>query len=89
MTRITRIKLIMRSTKNVDKPNESRVITTSRNSSSISNKKIKRTYVAAAVAAAAPVSPMLSRKRLAMSGKKSSLGKNSKPAVARVRSPKT
>ena len=85
----------MRSTKTVDKPNESRDTTISRNSKNISNRKIKRSYSVAAAAAEAEaevlafaLSPLSSMKRLSMSGKKSSLGKNSKPVVARVRSPK-
>ena len=86
MTRITRIKLIMRSTNTVDKPNESRDTTISRNSRD--TRKMKRSYSVAA-AEAVMLSPMSSTKRLPMSGKKSSLGKNSKPVVARVRSPKT
>ena len=86
ITRITRIKLIMRSTKTVDKPNESRDTTISRNSRD--TRKMKRSYSVAA-AEAVMLSPMSSTKRLSMSGKKSSLGKNSKPVVARVRSPKT
>ena len=48
MTRITRIKLIMRSTTTVDKPNKSRDTTISRNYRNISNRKIKRSYSVAA-----------------------------------------
>ena len=83
----------MRSTKIVYKQIQSGATTTNKNSSSISRRKKKNTYVVVAVAVAAMaaadqlMSSML-MKRLAMSGKKWSLGKNSKPVVARVCSPK-
>ena len=92
MTRISRIKLIMWSTKTVDKHTQSGATTISRNSSNILIRKKKNTYGAVAVAAATAADPLtspMSMKRLAMSGKKSSLGNNSNPVVVRVRSPKT
>ena len=81
MTRISKMKLIMRSTKPVDKQIQSRATTTSRNSSSISTRqKKKNTYVAAAVAVAAaatadPLTSPMSMKRLAMSGRSHRWGK--------------
>ena len=89
ITRTSKIKLIMRSTETVDKQIQSRATTTSRDSSNISISKKMNTYGAVAAAAADPWTSPMSMKRLAMSGKKSSLGKNSKPVVARVCFPKT
>ena len=78
MSRVINIKLIMRSTETVDKHIQSRSTSTSRDSSSISISKKMNTYgvvAAAAAAAADPLTSPMSMKRLAMSGKKLSLGR--------------
>ena len=87
MTAITEIKLIMR-TSIVDEQIESRTQTRNMNSTTISNRKDRNTYGAMGAAPLAlRLSPMLLRKRLLRSGKKSSLVKSSLLAVARVHSP--
>ena len=87
MTAITEIKLIMW-TSIVDEQIESRTQTRNMNSTTISNQKDKNTYGAmGATLLALRLSPMLLRKRLPRSGKKSSSVKSLLPAVARARSP--
>ena len=66
----------------------SRIQSRNMNSTTISNRKDENTYGATGVAPLTlRLSPMLLRKRLPRSGKKSSSVKSWLPAVARVRSP--